>query len=541
MVKRSKIDTAHELDHKCVNDVDGVEDAVPTQCIVCDYPSFNVVKLKAKKVTRYICKKCGRSYFVRNPNAVKSIISVDGYLMDNAMFDMSTRESVLKLYVDTGLIISHSSVLRRLKHNLPYIKMFSEDALCGMKYGGRWGIDETVIGIRGKSKPYDKTIMKEFFKKFSNIKKSDPKKYEKEWEKARKREIRSGHESLHMYLTAIIDHETRIIISHMTTKNRPNHKQMYQLIRNAVCVAGLPNIVITDKYAAYMPAVSKLVKTVGIDRSIMHIQIRAKDVSTLHIRRGMVKMGTEYVHNNLIESTWARIKRNMNAMISMNYENAVVLINYHIICHNFVRPHSNIGSSLISRHRQTKRIQKTPAMKGGYAWFSKFEEIMAASLKYHKSFLFKLNRNMIKRLTISVYKDRAIILTVKKNTSKKLIMKIDRILQVQCRFVRDRSVDSRTKWRKDVPPVPKTGLGLKRPATASIPSFKVCAGCGLIAATPPEVQLLIGYRKIDGVLVAQSNCNICMAKFMRKSGSSGKMGRGRGRKKRRRVVKSRAA
>ena len=62
------------------------------------------------------------------------------------------------------------------------------------------------------------------------------------------------------WLTAVIDLKTRIIIHYVITDRRPNSKEMYGLIKMATVVAGMPTNIITDCYAAYKPALSRLQK-----------------------------------------------------------------------------------------------------------------------------------------------------------------------------------------------------------------------------------------------------------------------------------------
>ena len=49
-----------------------------------------------------MCKRCKKNYHVPCPEAAEFAIRKDGFITDNAMLSLSTRENVLKLYVDRG-------------------------------------------------------------------------------------------------------------------------------------------------------------------------------------------------------------------------------------------------------------------------------------------------------------------------------------------------------------------------------------------------------------------------------------------------------
>ena len=95
--------------------------------------------------------------------------------------------------------------------------MFTDDVLCCLKYGDVWGIDETVIEIRGSSQKQDAAIMEEFEKRHGRLRRDDPKAYDGEWEKARERSVRSAYVSAKKWLTGVIDHKTRAIVHHIIT------------------------------------------------------------------------------------------------------------------------------------------------------------------------------------------------------------------------------------------------------------------------------------------------------------------------------------
>ena len=89
--------------------------------------------------------------------------------------------------------MSHNAVPARFGRNIRHVKMFTGDVLCCLKYGDVWGIDETVMDIRGSIQELDAGIVDGFERQHGHLKKSDPKAYEKEWEKVREKSERSAH------------------------------------------------------------------------------------------------------------------------------------------------------------------------------------------------------------------------------------------------------------------------------------------------------------------------------------------------------------
>ena len=63
--------------------------------------------------------------------------------------------------------------------------------------------------------------MEKFKEQYGHLKKSDPKTYKNEWEKARERSDRSAHVNVKRWFTGVIDHKTRVIIHHIITDKRP--------------------------------------------------------------------------------------------------------------------------------------------------------------------------------------------------------------------------------------------------------------------------------------------------------------------------------
>ena len=279
------------------------------------------------------------------------------------MLGLSTRENVLKLYVDKGKVMAHNVVPARLGQNIRHVKMFTDDVLCCLKYGDVWGIDETVIEIRGSSQKQDAAIMEEFEKRHGRLRRDDPKAYDGEWEKARERSVRSAHVSAKKWLTGVIDHKTRAIVHHIITDRRPEHREIYNLLKVAVNVAGIPKLLITDKYKAYSPAVKRLERTLYGKGSVRHITIRAKNLSRLHMAGGPVVGGVR-ANNNIIEATWSRIKRNMNT-VYMERGAVDDIIHYHVIHHNFIKPHFAHPKMRVEKERDPQRGKHDPRQGRG--------------------------------------------------------------------------------------------------------------------------------------------------------------------------------
>ena len=98
--------------------------------------------------------------------------------------------------------------------------------------------------------------------------------------------------------------------------------------------------------------------------SVNHILVRSKDQSTLHLKAKKPKKGAPR-HNNHIESMWSKVKKNMDIMSGYGECNSDSIISYNIINHNFIRPHSSLGTFVAERHGQDNAINMTPAMAGG--------------------------------------------------------------------------------------------------------------------------------------------------------------------------------
>ena len=89
-------------------------------------------------------------YFVKDSDTVRQQLSRIGNVLDNVILGMSSRQTCLKMFIDQGLMIKHPTILKWSNKSVQYVKMFTDDILCCLAYGRTWGIDETVIDIRGK-------------------------------------------------------------------------------------------------------------------------------------------------------------------------------------------------------------------------------------------------------------------------------------------------------------------------------------------------------------------------------------------------------
>ena len=246
-----------------------------------------------------------------------------GSIFDNIVFGMSSRQTCLKMFIEWGEIIKHPTILKWSTQYLQYAKMFTDDILCCLEYGKRWGIDETIINIQGTVHDPDEKL-------FSEMKTIEKKKqdggflndiqFKKEWERIRTRIENSKRTSKKKYLTAIIDMDTRIMMHYIITDSRPDNKEIYKLIKTVIVVAGFPTHIITDCYSAYKPAMKRISKDIKNHNNseLNHILIRSKDQSTLHLKPKKSKDGVPR-HNNKIESAWAKIKRNMDVLSHYQY------------------------------------------------------------------------------------------------------------------------------------------------------------------------------------------------------------------------------
>ena len=237
-------------------------------------------------------------------------------------------------------------------------------------------------------------------------------------------------------------------------------------------VAGIPKVLITDKYKAYSPAVKRLEGTLYGKGRFRHITIRARNLSKIHISGGPIVNGVR-ANNNIIEATWSRIKRSMDTAY-MERDAADDIIHYHVIHHNFIKPHFAHSATRVVRNGTRNKVNKTPVRAAGYPlWFANFEDPIKESLGYDKSFVFKLKDDMLARLTVGIRGDRTAVISVKRKTPKKTIVRIDKILQIECGFKLDYK---KRRWFRDIASIPDMKAIRTRnlAGKAPIQTFEIC-------------------------------------------------------------------
>ena len=214
---------------------EGITYSKPNTCY-CGHGGFKILSDKGRNRTRYLCKGCKKSYIVKDPDTVRQRLSKIGNVLDNVILGMSSRQTCLKMFIDQGLIIKHTTILKWSGKSVQYVKMFTDDILCCLEYGSAWGIDETVIDIRGKWHGADAKLLPEM--RTMEQKRGDggflnDSEFKKEWERLRAKAERSKRSSKTKWLTAVIDLKTRMIIHYIITDRRPDNKEIYRdVIRN---------------------------------------------------------------------------------------------------------------------------------------------------------------------------------------------------------------------------------------------------------------------------------------------------------------------
>ena len=492
---------------------DGIAFSKPGACY-CGHVDFKILSEKARNGTRYLCKACGRSYTVKDSDTVRQRLSKIGSVLDGVVLGMSSRQICLKMFIDRGLVIKHPTILNWSGKSVQYVKMFTDDILCCLEYGKVWGIDETVIGIRGKWHGADAGLLSEMRTLERTVANggflSNPE-FRREWERLRAMAERSQRSPKTKWLTAVIDLKTRIIIHYIITDRRPNNGQIYRLVKMATIVAGMPTDIITDCYAAYKPALDRLQRNMG-GRRLNHVKIRAKDHSTLHMPVKKPENGVPQ-HNNNIESAWTKIKRNMDVMSGYGDYNSDIIIHYNVINYNFIRPHTSLPEFTAARHGQDGNVNMTPAMAGGYPkWFATFGEVLEESWGYDKSFVFKLGPELLRYLRVGMRGKKEVVASAKEGTPQAKVLELDRVLQVECGFA---NTPDRNEWRRQMPSILNMNRRRQEIAGAAMPeqTFEVCNLCGAAAITTQAVAGLMGYRKSGGRIITQPNCHKCRARL----------------------------
>ena len=197
----------------------------------------------------------------------------------------------------------------------------------------------------------------------------------------------------------------------------------------------------------------------------------------------------------------------------MEHDTASNIIHYHVIHHNFIKPHFFHPTVGVERHETGNEINKTPVMAAGYPlWFANFEELIKESLGYDKSFVFKLKDDMLAHLTVGIREDKTVVISVKRDIPTNTIVKIDRILQTECGFMLDYK---KRQWSRNIPSIPEMKAARTRNLSGTVPvqTFEICNKCGLVALTSQEVEAMIGYRRTNGKWITQPNCHKCRAEI----------------------------
>ena len=493
----------------------GIESAKPKSCYCGHGNDFKEISA-AGGATRYMCNGCKKSYAVRGPETYRQRIEKMGSVLDNIVLGMSSRQTCLRMFIDWGHVIRHTTVLRWSNNHIQYAKMFTDDILCCLEYGKVWGIDETQINIRGWWHDADPKLLSEM--KTIGEKRKDggflsDREFRKEWERLRARAERTKRTGKKKWLTAVVDIKTRIIIHYIITDKRPANKEIYRLVKTAAVVAGMPTDIITDCYGAYGPAISRLGREMKKHGgSVNHILVRSKDQSTLHMRPKKPKDAAPR-HNNHIESMWAKVKKNMDIMSGYGEYHSDSIISYNIINHNFIRPHTSLDTFTAERHGQVNKVNLTPVMAGGYPkWFATFTELLTESWGYDKSFVFKMGPKMLNGLRVGIRDRRTVAITAKEGTPRAAVKKIDRKLQVECGFT---YAPERKEWTRQMPSIMNMNRRREESMGAAMPeqTFEVCNRCGRSALTTQTVVEDFGYRRSNGRIITQPNCHRCRAKL----------------------------
>ena len=90
---------------------EGITYSKPSMCY-CGHDDFKILSDKDKNQTRYLCKGCKKSYFVKDSDTVRQQLSRIGNVLDNVILGMSSRQTCLKMFIDQGLMIKHPTILK---------------------------------------------------------------------------------------------------------------------------------------------------------------------------------------------------------------------------------------------------------------------------------------------------------------------------------------------------------------------------------------------------------------------------------------------
>lgn len=223
----------------------------PESCYCGNRAGFRKLHRRERNDTRYMCISCKGSYMVRSPEADRLRLERMGRILDSMILGMSSRQTCLRIFVDWGHVVRHPTILSWSRNYVQYAKMLTDDILCYLEYGRVWGIDETVMDIRGRWHGADPDLLSQM--RTIETEKGDgllsDAEFRKEWEKIRARAERSRRSPRKKWLSAVVDLKTRVIIHYIVTDRRPDHGDIYRLVRTATIIAGMPTDVITDCYS----------------------------------------------------------------------------------------------------------------------------------------------------------------------------------------------------------------------------------------------------------------------------------------------------
>ena len=95
-----------------------------------------------------------------------------------------------------------------------------------------------------------------------------------------------------------------------------------------------------------------------------------------------------------------------------------------------------------------------------------------------------------------------------------MVAKIDRKLQTECGF---EYAPERSKWTRQMPSIMNMNRRREESMGDVMPeqTFEVYSRCGISALTTQAVAEVFGYRKSNGRVITQPNCQKCRAMLSR--------------------------
>ncbi|ABK78134.1 hypothetical protein CENSYa_1512 [Cenarchaeum symbiosum A] len=474
----------------------------PRTCGTCDSHEFYKFHDEEKQFTRYTCK-CKRIYTIYDTPRLWDNLDAVGIILDGRAkgYDIKdVKENVLRY---ASLDISAQTVSNWTKKYIPIIRMYTDDILSCLEYGKDWGMDETVITLRGKSGEGDpeKVMLAEnataAYKNAQEENKEDWKIKRKENAKrnanrnVQRSKGNTSANSILWYVTGVIDLKTRILMRYIITKEKPNNEGMYRLIRTCVLMAGFPKKIRTDCYKAYETAYDRLKEDDIIPQNTELMQRRSKTG-----------------HNGHIEALWNRLKR--KKLLKEYGEGFKEVMHAAIIQHNFIKGHSVHKKQVTARSEEIEhKMNKTPAMAGGHPiWYNGFGPMLRAARNYDKSFIFSLEDSHKGLAYVSDFTHNVDFRTVP-GVQRSDLNELDRKLKTSNSFRFSGRVSDDDWWRFEVQSLPHMWLArhnLDRPYHRN--RFLVsCRGCWRIGCTIQAVSEMMEDRH-DGV----ESCLICRSK-----------------------------